>query len=269
MKKIAIMLAIVVLSAFGIFGLSACGSNKVEIIISGSSSVSPLMQKLAAEYEKTNNVTIKITTSDSGTGIADTQTSKNEIGMASRALKSTESGVKSRKICDDGVALIVHNNSTVSNVTNQEIYDMYASGTPVQTSITSAITREEGSGTRDAFDSLIKNSAGTALSSAASFASVVSTQNSTGTVMTEVSSKISTIGYISLGSLNNTVKAVKYNGVEATISNIQNGTYSLSRPFNIILKEDAALSEEAAAFVDWIVSSKGQEIVTANGYVAL
>lgn len=250
-------------------GLAACGGSDA-ITVTGSSSVSPLMGKLADEYMKSHNVEIIVQTTDSSSGISDSQNGKNDIGMASRDLKSSETGVTAQKICTDGVALIVNTASTLTDVMGAEIYALYANGTPIQGVLTAAISREDGSGTRDAFDGLIKDDDGNALSSLTNFANCVDLQNSTGGVLSiiQANSAANTLGYISMGSLDDSVKALKFNGVEATAANVLNGTYALSRPFNIVYNSANGLSEAAQAFVDWIMSAEGQSIVTANGYIS-
>ena len=267
MKKIIGLVLALLLSVSTVAGLSGCSKKQVVTVL-GSSSVSPLMKDLAAAFEEKNkNISIIVTTSDSTTGVTDTLGGKNDFGMASRNLKSNEEGVKATKICEDGVVIIVNKSVDLDSVTGEQIYELYANGTAIG-SVTKAITREEGSGTRDAFDGLIKNANSEKLADLAAFSSAVGVQNSTGYVMTEVVSSANTLGYISLGSLDDTVKAVKFNGVEASAANIKNGSYSLSRPFNVITKEGTALSEAAQKFFDFILSEEGQSIV-AEKYIRL
>lgn len=267
-KVTSLVLSAALIAATGCAVLGTAGCNEAaEINISGSSSVSPLMQALAAEYEKTHNVSIVINTSDSSTGITEAKEGKNDLGMASKAVK--EDDLTTVQIATDGVAVIVNTASTVSDVTSAEIYELYANGTPVQTSIVAAISREEGSGTRDAFGDLIKSNEGKKLKELSSLASCVSVQNATGTVKSVIASNTAanTMGYISMGSLDNTVKALKVKGVEATAENVKNGSYSLSRPFNVVYNTQKGLSPEVKAFLDFILSKEGQAVVTAKGYV--
>ena len=91
--------------------------------------------------------------------------------------------------------------------------------------------------------------------------------NSTNVMMTTVAGDESAIGYISLGSLNDTVKALQIDGVDATVENIKNGTYTLARPFNIATKE--GLSEVAQDFISYILSAEGQAVIAENGYIPL
>lgn len=236
--------------------------------ITGSSSVFPLMTALADAYIVTHkDVKIDVVMLDSGTGIKDAQEGLNDFGMASRDLKKTETGVVCKRIATDGIAVVVKPGNAVSDVTSRELYDLYANGTPVQSVLTAGITRESGSGTRDAFGELIKNANGDALKKLPTLASVISQQNSTDGVKTEIAKNENLVGYISMGSLDSSVKALSFEGVAATIENIVNGTYALSRPFNIVYRSEASLGETAKAFIAYIMSEEGQAIVEKEGYV--
>lgn len=131
----------------------------------------------------------------------------------------------------------------------------------------SVVTREEGSGTRDAFTELtgvlVKDGDNKTDNTTTSAVTI----NSTEAVITNVKDNEVAIGYISLGSLNDTVKALKIGGVEATADNVKSGDYAVSRPFNIAYKGE--LSDVAQDFVDYIMSSDGQKIVSDNGYVTV
>ena len=131
----------------------------------------------------------------------------------------------------------------------------------------SVVTREEGSGRRDAFTELtgvlVKDGDNKTDNTTTSAVTI----NSTEAVITNVKDNDAAIGYISLGSLNDTVKALKIGGVEATADNVKSGDYAVSRPFNIAYKGE--LSDVAQDFVDYIMSSDGQKIVSDNGYVTV
>ena len=130
------------------------------------------------------------------------------------------------------------------------------------------VSREEGSGTRGAFIELTgveeKNADGVKVDNTTVEAVVT---NSTNVMMTTVAGDESAIGYISLGSLNDTVKALQIDGVDATVENIKNGAYTLARPFNIATKE--GLSEVAQDFVNYIMSAEGQQVIADNKYIPL
>ena len=130
------------------------------------------------------------------------------------------------------------------------------------------ISREDGSGTRGAFIELFgieqKDADGNKVDYTTDEADIT---NSTSVMMTSVSGNPSAIGYISLGSLNETVKALAIDGVEASVENIKAGTYTVARPFNIATQ--AEVSEAAQAFIDFILSAEGQAVIEANGYIAV
>lgn len=131
------------------------------------------------------------------------------------------------------------------------------------------LTREEGSGTRGAFIELMgieqKDDSGEKVDKTTESAEVT---NSTAVMLTTVQNSESAIGYISLGSLDESkVKAVKVNGVEATAENVKNGTYEVARPFNIATTDN--VSEQALDFISFILSKEGQKVVEDNGYISL
>lgn len=143
-----------------------------------------------------------------------------------------------------------------------------AESTAFDTSKTIAvITREEGSGTRDAFTELTGVLVKDGDTKTDNTTSSAVTINSTEAVITNVKDNDAAIGYISLGSLNDTVKALKVGSVEATAENVKSGDYVISRPFNIAYKGE--LSEVAQDFVDYILSSDGQKVVADEGYVSV
>lgn len=152
-------------------------------------------------------------------------------------------------------------NSSPKN-TNEETEDFDTNKT------INVITREEGSGTRGAFVEIVgileKDTNGNEVDKTYTEAIV---QNSTNAVMTGVTGDKYSIGYISLGSLNNTVKAVKIDGVEATPENILDNSYKLARPFNLAYKDD--LNPLAKDFIDFILSAEGQKIAEEEGYVPI
>lgn len=132
----------------------------------------------------------------------------------------------------------------------------------------SVFSREDGSGTRGAFVELTgveeKDASGNKVDKTTVDANIT---NSTEVMLTSVAGDEYSIGYVSLGSLNDTVKALKVNGVEATADNIKSNSYELARPFNIATKGD--VSEAAQDFINYILSADGQKIVEDNGYVAV
>ena len=131
----------------------------------------------------------------------------------------------------------------------------------------SVVSREDGSGTRGAFIELMgveeKDESGNKVDKTVDTAEIT---NSTAVMMTTIAGNPAAIGYISLGSLNDSVKALQIDGTEATVENIKNGTYKVARPFNIVTKSD--VSETAQDFINFIMSDEGQAVVEENGYVS-
>ena len=132
----------------------------------------------------------------------------------------------------------------------------------------SVYSREDGSGTRSAFIELMgveeKDASGEKVDMTTPAAAIT---NSTSVMMTSVAGDANAIGYISLGSLNNTVKALSIDGAEATAENVKSGTYKVARPFNIVTKD--GVSDVAQDFIDYIMSSDGQKVVEENGCISV
>ena len=132
----------------------------------------------------------------------------------------------------------------------------------------SVLSREDGSGTRGAFIELfgieVKNDAGEKEDMTTVDATIT---NNTEVMMSTVAGNEYAIGYCSLGSLNDTVKAVKIDGAEATTDNVSNGTYKVSRPFNIITKDN--VSDVAQDFINYIMSADGQQVIADDGYISV
>lgn len=266
-KVVAIAAACAALTG-SVAAFSACGDSEYEINISGSTSMEEVMGKLADAfedaYEEENEIrpTINITGSGSGAGIEDATEGRVDIGMSSRALDEDElKSLEYKNICLDGIALVVNPDCTVSDVTTAEVKALYESGTAIQNTIKYGVSREEGSGTRSGFEEVVgieKLYSGTGFTQ----------HSSTGEVKTliEKDEEGDTMGYISLGSVDSTVKTLKYNGVEANEANILNGTYGLQRPFVVCYQSEAELSDIAKEFIDFIMSAEGQAILEKDGY---
>lgn len=247
-------------AAFG-----GCG-KKANITVSGSSSVTPIMEKLAAEYEKTHDVRITINMSSSGNGISDVKAGLNDFGMASRALGEGDADennpIEGKILCMDGIALVVSKTNAADNVSKDDVKALFASGTAIQgTTITSGVGRDASSGTRSAFDELmgIKEAYHTS----------VATLAETGNVIESIEKSDNSLGYISFGSLTDKIKAVKLDGVACTVENIMSGAYSLQRPFVIVRKQNGTLSAAAQGFYDYIMSKEAQSIITGSGYISV
>lgn len=262
-KVVSVLCAAALLGSGAILG--ACGGKKDEnknVTISGSSSVTPLMEKLAAAYEQDHDVRITVNMSSSGAGISDTQNDLNDFGMSSRKLKDEEKGIKGETLCMDGIALIVNKECAVTDVKKADVKALYENGTALpDTSITAAVGRDASSGTRSAFDELLKIENG--------YFKDVATLAETGNVIETIKSSTNSIGYISYGSLNDSVKAVSLDGIACTVENIKGGKYALQRPFVIVLKDGKTLSEAAQGFYDYIMGTSAQTVISKAGYITM
>ena len=127
----------------------------------------------------------------------------------------------------------------------------------------SVISREDGSGTRSAFTELM----GVMVDDVDNTTASAEISQSTSVVLTTVAGNTSAIGYVSLGSLNDTVKAVKVDGVEATVENIKNGSYAVSRPFEVVTNDK--LTDLSKDFISYILSKQGQDIISEEGYITI
>jgi len=232
------------------------------IQLAGSTSVQPLSEELAKAFMAKNpKVRINVAGGGSAAGIKAAMEGTADIGASSRELKPEEKTVKEFTIALDGVAVIVHKDNKVSELKKDEIKKIFT-GEITNWSVLGGekgpihvISREEGSGTRGAFDELV-------LGKDARVTDKAIVQNSTGAVRTAVAADKAAIGYISIGSLNNEVKALKVDGAEATAANIKNGSYKISRPFLYLTqKEPAGLVK---AYLDFVLGPEGQEIVRKN-----
>ncbi|MGN0587650.1 MAG: substrate-binding domain-containing protein [Oscillospiraceae bacterium] len=160
------------------------------------------------------------------------------------------------------------NSTQANNASSAETEQKSSSSNFKASSDITVISREDGSGTRGAFIELFgveqKNEAGDKVDCTVETASIT---QSTGVMMTSVEQNEYAIGYISLGSLNDTVKSVDIDGVEATVDNIKSGDYKIARPFNIATGAD--LSDVASDFIDFIMSADGQKVIDDNGYITV
>jgi phosphate transport system substrate-binding protein len=269
MKKLLFVLSIMVLAAGIVFaggGGEKQSSGQYTIAIGGSTSVNPLMELLIAEYEKAHsNVKFTVSATGSGDGIKGAAAGTYEIGMSSRELTPAEigTGLEDLIIAIDGIAVILNSANPVTNLSTDQIKDIYtgkitrweqlgasASG---KTGGIAVISREPGSGTRGAFEELLKFQ-DQLVKGAIEF-------DGTGAIKAEVSRNADAIGYISLGSLDSTIKPLNVGGVAPTTANVVNGSYKIARPFILVTKKGVPLNAETKAFVDWIMGSAGQSIV--------
>ncbi|MDU1411649.1 MAG: phosphate ABC transporter substrate-binding protein [Clostridium sp.] len=278
-KKSMKLLIAAVVATMSIGVLTGCGSKEnngsdnasknVTISISGSTSMGKLMEKEAESYKgKNQNVSIEIQQIGSSAGIKNVISGVSEIGMASRELKDEEkSQVKETTIAYDGIALITNPKNGVENLTMEDIKNIYTGQVTNwkelggKDSPIVVVSREDGSGTRDAFGEIVGFKAEELIKEA-----TISDGN--GAVKTTVAGNENAIGYISFEHIDETVKALKVEGVEATPDKVLDKSYKLSRPFLVVSKE-GKLTEEGQKFIDYILSEEGQKIVEETGGIKI
>lgn len=251
--------------------LVGCGSGEAQTIrLNGSTSMEKVVNALTEAYMEVNqNVTLEPQFTGSGAGIEAVTKGTADIGNSSRALKDSEKaeGVVENIIAIDGIAVIVGNDNTVSNLTKQQLVDIYT-GTVKNWSELGGedqpivvIGREASSGTRSAFEELLE------VEGLCAYAQEV---DSTGTVVAKVQETQGAIGYVSLDVLDGQVKALSLDGVEATEANIVAGDYFLSRPFVMATKGEISEQTEAVqAFFEFVYSDEGQAIVKSVGLITI
>jgi phosphate transport system substrate-binding protein len=250
-------------------------AEKVTISMAGSTTVQPLAEKLAGEYMKANqNLMIDVKGGGSGVGVKSAVDGTAMIGMASRKLsdeeKTANPDLVATVIARDGIALIVNPDVTVEGLTLDQARDIFMGkitnwkdlGGEDQMII--VVSREEGSGTRTAFQEMVMKKDKDGNENLIADTAILLSSN--GAILTTISSTPYSLGYLSMGYLDATVKALKINDVAATEENAANGTYSVVRPLNFLTKGQPA--GDAKAFIDWILSDAGQTIVKADGYIS-
>ena len=248
MNRRRVVIALSSILAMG-FLLTGCGGgSRANIIkISGSSSVGPLVEAEAEVFKKEMpDITVEVNQLGSSAGIKDAINGTVEIGISSRDLKEKEleSGIKEKPIAYDGMSVI----------TNWK--EVGGEDTPIV-----LVSREDGSGTRDAFQEIVGFNS-------EEISPQAQISDGSGSIKTMVAGNKNAIGYISFSYVDNSVHAVSVDGVKPTAENVQNKKYKLSRPFLLVYKEEN-LNENSKKFIDFIMSKEGQEIVEEDGLISV
>ncbi|MCL1807694.1 MAG: phosphate ABC transporter substrate-binding protein [Oscillospiraceae bacterium] len=257
-----------ILSAALIMLLSACGrENSASVIIAGSTSVHPYAELLAEEYYRLpHGMMVDVQGGGSSAGIMQVENGIADIGMSSRSLKENEQHLWQIEIAKDGLAIILHPSNSVDNLTKDQIRGIYAAEITNWSQVGGAdkaihiIAREDGSGTRSAFEELVM--AGSRITPRAII------QSSNGAVRQLVSGNPSSIGFISLGMVDEgekPVKAIAIEGAAATAENVANGSYGLFRSFLFVTKAEPEGSVKE--FIDYVLSPDGQRHLLHEGLI--
>ena len=233
----------------------------------GSTSMEKVIGGLGEMFMEMNDgATFTYNPTGSSAGIKAIQEGRCDIGLASRNLKAAEaeSGLTETVLAYDGIAVIVNPENTVEDLTVEQIAAIYKGEVTNWSEVGGndaeivLIGREAGSGTRSGFEEIVK---------VEDLCRYRQELTSTGDVITAVAQNPGDIGYASLASVKDTVKAVKVGGVAPSDETVQDETYAIQRPFVLVTKEGAALTETAQAFFDYITSEAANEVITAAGVV--
>lgn len=260
--------------------LSACTSNgdtdtqgsndsNSTISISGSTSVGPLAEKLAAKYKEKDNANIEINQIGSSAGISNAINGVSEIGMSSRDLKEEEkaNGLNEVVIAYDGIVIVTHPSNKVKNLTMEQVKQIFTGEVTNWSELGGddmeivVVSREDGSGSRDAFQEIVGYSSGELVRSA-----IIASGN--GNIKTTVANNKHAVGFISFEYIDDSISTIDIDGVEATAENVLQQKYSLSRPFLFVYK-DGNLSEAGQQFIDFILSEEGQFIAEEAGAIPI
>jgi len=264
LKKLVQVIAAVA-SVSLVFMASSCGGRQnLTVIVAGSTSVQPFAELLAEEYaHERPEIEIDVQGGGSSAGITAVISGTADIGMSSRMLKGDELELWSVEIAKDGLAIIVHPGNPLDNLSEDQLRGIYTGSIQNWMEVGGAdarihiISREEGSGTRSAFEDLIMES------EYISPKAIV--QDSNGAVRQLVSGDRNSIGFISLGLVDDTVKALRLRGIDPTWANISNGSYSLYRPFLFVTREEPAGSVKQ--FISFALSDEGRRMLTEEGLI--
>ncbi len=264
-KLIGLVMAVAVVASM----LAGC-SQKLSgtVATDGSTSMEKVIGALGEAFmEQNDGVTFTYNPTGSGSGIKAVQEGRCDIGLSSRNLKDEEtaSGLTATVLAYDGIAVIVHPDNPVADLDVETIAKLYtgeitnwkdAGGSDAAVVL---IGREAGSGTRDGFESI------TGTEDACQYRQELT---STGDVITAVSQNPDAIGYASLASVSDSVKALTVGGVAPTEDTVKDGSYVIQRPFVLVTKTDAKLSETAQAFFDFATSADASDFISKTGAVA-
>ena len=280
MKKIIAL----VLTALLALSLVACGSeSKTDdtktddqpaaltgtVSTDGSTSMEKVIGALSESFMAQNSgVTVNYNPTGSGSGITTVQGGTCDIGLSSRALKDEEksAGLKETVLAYDGIAIIVHPDNPVSDLSVEQLAQLYTGeitnwkdvgGNDAEAVL---IGREAASGTRDGFESI------TGTKDKCQYRQELT---STGDVITAVSQNPDAIGYASLASVKDSVKALNVDGVTPSEATVKDGSYKVQRPFVLVTMAGKELSPAAQAFFDYAISSDAASIIAKAGAVAV
>ena len=236
-----------------------------KVTTGGSTSMEKVIGALQEAFmEQNSGVDVTYDPTGSGAGITGAQEGSLDIGLSSRALKDGETGVSATVIALDGIGIIVNNANTVEDLTTDQIAAIATGevtnwkevGGPDAEIV--MIGREAGSGTRDGFESILK------VSDKCKYAQELT---ATGAVIAAVQANENAIGYASLAALDDSVKALKVNGIACTEETVKDGSYTVQRPFVFVTKDGVEQTPAVKAFIDFATSADAASLISNAGAV--
>jgi phosphate transport system substrate-binding protein len=243
-----------------------CQRSKAGITVAGSTSVEPFAGLLAEEYMIHHpHSHIYVQGGGSTAGIEAVRSHAADIGMSSRSLMGTEKSLYAITIAKDAIAIITHPKNPIEGLSLVRVRDVFSGKIKNWRELGGhdhpivLVTREEGSGTREAFQKLVMGEEEISLEALV--------QDSNGAIRQVVSSDPNTVGYISLGLVNEKVKALNISGVEPSVKNIESGRYHLVRPFLFVFNGEP--TGESKAFIDFVMSPKAQKLLSKEGLISI
>lgn len=262
MKKLGSLLVILSTVLFVLVGWG----NQDSVTTDGSTSMEKLIGILGEAFQEETGISFTYNPTGSGSGIKAVQEGRSDIGLSSRALKEEETngGMVGTVVAIDGIAVIVNPANKIVDISLEDIAKVYTGEISNWKEIGGddaeivLIGREAGSGTRDGFESITKTT---------DKAKYRQELTSTGDVLTTVSQNPNAIGYVSLASIKDTVKALTVDGVLPTEDAIKDGSYVVQRPFILVTQKDKALSEAAQKFFNFSTSKEAHELILKAGVV--
>lgn len=265
MKK---LLSVILSLSMALFAVSALAEDiSGSVSLNGSTSMEKVVGVLSEQFMLDHpGVTVTYDATGSGTGIAAAQQGTSDIGLASRSLKDSETGLTSLTVALDGIAVIVNANCGVEDLTVEQIAAIFTGSITNWNELGGAdleiacIGREAGSGTRDGFETV------TGTADACVLAQELT---STGAVIQAVASSENAIGYASLSAVEGQegIKAVKVEGVDCSEATVLDGTYAIQRPFVMVVSDAKEPTAAAQAFLDFATSADAADLIRMAGAV--
>ena len=262
MKKVISLSVAAVLMCTAMVGCSKSES----VATDGSTSMSKVIESLSEAFGEETGIEVTYNATGSGAGIEAVLAGRCDIGLSSRDLKEEEkeNGLEGTILAYDGIAIIVHPDNPVTDLSIETIANIYTGEITNWKDVGGndgeivLIGREANSGTRDGFESI------TGTEDKCKYRQECT---STGDVITAVSSNPSSIGYASLASVKGSVKAVSVDEVSPSEATVKDGSYAVQRPFVLVTKKNTKLSENAQKFFDYITSEDANEVISGAGVV--